>query len=115
MNGGTLLVNGQHIASSTTVASGATLGGSGRVGPVVVNAGGFLSPGNSPGLLTTASLFLAGTLLQEIQGNARGTQYDAVDANGAVNLTGATLTLSGAYVPSSATPSPSSRTTASIR
>ena len=99
VNAGTLLVNGQHIASNTQVASGATLGGSGTVGPVIVNAGGFLSPGNSPGLLTTASLFLGGTLLQEIQGNVRGTQYDAIDANGAVNLTGATLTLSGAYVP----------------
>jgi fibronectin-binding autotransporter adhesin len=99
VNAGTLLVNGQHIASTTIVASGATFGGSGTVGPVIVNAGGTLAPGNSPGLLTTASLFLAGTLLQEIQGPARGAQYDAVDANGGVNITGSTLTLSGAYVP----------------
>ncbi|MDQ0251937.1 fibronectin-binding autotransporter adhesin [Sphingomonas kyeonggiensis] len=52
---GTLLVNGDQSAATglTTVASGATLGGSGILGgDVLIADGGTLSPGNSPGTLT---------------------------------------------------------------
>src|SRR6516164_8030008 len=52
---GALIVNGSIASSSlTTVNSGATLLGSGTVGSTVVNAGGFLVPGNSPGTMTVA-------------------------------------------------------------
>src|SRR5262249_60086284 len=53
VNAGVLAVNGS-IASSilTTVNSGAVLFGSGTVGSTVVNAGGFLVPGNYPGPMT---------------------------------------------------------------
>ncbi len=47
---GTLAVNGR-LGSSVTVASGATLGGSGTVGKTLVESGGHLAPGNSIGTL----------------------------------------------------------------
>jgi fibronectin-binding autotransporter adhesin len=52
---GTLRINGDQSAATglTTVYSGATLGGSGTIGgDVVVQNGGAISPGNSPGTLT---------------------------------------------------------------
>src|SRR5262249_3453557 len=53
VNAGVLAVNGSIASSSlTTVNSGAVLFGSGTVGSTVVNAGGFLVPGNSPGTMT---------------------------------------------------------------
>ena len=58
VNAGTLLINGNHSAATglTTVASGATLGGTGTLGSrLTVADGGILSPGNSPGTLTTTS------------------------------------------------------------
>src|SRR5262245_14621884 len=55
VNAGVLAVNGSIARSSlTTVNSGAVLFGSGTVGSTVVNAGGFLVPGNSPGTMTVA-------------------------------------------------------------
>jgi autotransporter-associated beta strand protein len=53
INAGVLIVNGSIASSSlTTVNSGAALFGTGTVGSTVVNSGGFLVPGNSPGTLT---------------------------------------------------------------
>jgi len=49
---GTLRVNGSIASSAVTVNSGATLAGSGTVGPLTIAAGGTLSPGNSPGIIT---------------------------------------------------------------
>src|SRR6516165_1535742 len=55
VNAGVLIVNGSIASSSlTTVNSGAVLLGSGTVGSTVVNAGGVLVPGNSPGTMTVA-------------------------------------------------------------
>jgi autotransporter-associated beta strand protein len=55
VNAGVLIVNGSIASSSlTTVNSGAVLFGSGTVGSTVVNAGGFLVPGNSPGTMNVA-------------------------------------------------------------
>jgi fibronectin-binding autotransporter adhesin len=57
VNAGTLVINGAQTDATglTTVASGAALGGSGTVGgDVVVQNGGRLAPGNSPGTLTIA-------------------------------------------------------------
>jgi autotransporter-associated beta strand protein len=104
---GTLLVNGSLAnTSSVTVSAGATLGGSGTIaGDTTVN--GTLSAGNSPGLLTfndagagVADLTLAGTAnsLFEINGNVRGTSYDAVNVEGLLTL-GGTLTLDFGYTP----------------
>ncbi|MCL4204889.1 MAG: autotransporter-associated beta strand repeat-containing protein, partial [Pirellulaceae bacterium] len=88
------------------VLSGATLGGSGTVGgPVTVNAGGFVTPGTSPGILTFGNglaLNSNATLTIEINAFAgvplAGTHYDQADVLGSVNLnadsdTGAILNL----------------------
>ncbi len=66
INAGSLLVNGAgNLATSTsTVASGALLGGDGTAGPSTVQSGGLLSPGSAP-VGTTGSV---GTL--KTAGNA---------------------------------------------
>jgi fibronectin-binding autotransporter adhesin len=54
---GMLVVNGSIASSSgTSIASGASLGGSGTTGPVTLVSGSTLSPGNSPGTLNTGSM-----------------------------------------------------------
>jgi autotransporter-associated beta strand protein len=92
---GALLVNGTLGATAVTVESGGLLGGSGLIGgSVSVLAGGTFSPGNSPGLLTSGSLSLAGTTLMEIDGLApRGGVggYDAADVNGLLTYGGSML------------------------
>lgn len=92
---GSLLVNGTLGATAVTVESGALLGGSGLIGgSVTVLAGGTFSPGNSPGLLTSGPLSLAGTTLMEIDGLApRGGigGYDATDVSGMLTYGGSML------------------------
>ena len=101
ISGGTLAVNGSLTNSAVTVASGGSLGGSGSIaGAVTVNSGGTLAPGNSPGLLSVGSLTLdaGSTTTMEIDGTARGTQYDAIDVTGTATL-GGTLNLVFGYTP----------------
>jgi fibronectin-binding autotransporter adhesin len=94
---GTLLVNGNQSAATglTSVASGATLGGSGRIGgDVIVADGGTLAPGNSPGTLTiNGGLTLSGgsTLAYELgAANAVGSPLnDLVNVGGNLTLDGA--------------------------
>jgi autotransporter-associated beta strand protein len=71
INAGKLLVNGVLAANgAVTVASGGTLGGSGTIsGATIVQSGGTLSPGNSPGTLTfsnSLTLNSGGTSIFEI-------------------------------------------------
>ena len=106
VNAGSLLVNGSLSATSAaTVASGATLGGSGSISSnVTVNSGGTLSPGNSAGTLTVngdLTMASGSTLAVEINGTTAGTQYDQVIVNGAVDVSGATLSTTHAYTPGS--------------
>jgi autotransporter-associated beta strand protein len=86
VNGGKLVVNGNISTSSlTTVASGATLAGSGTVGKTVIN--GTLAVGNSPGQMDfTDTLVLAGTTVMEIDGTLGAGVTGGHDF---VNLTGA--------------------------
>jgi fibronectin-binding autotransporter adhesin len=79
VNVGTLLVNGQLGGGAVSVTPEATLGGSGVIGGAVT-VDGLLSPGNSPGDLSVASLVLnaSSTVLMEIDGPTAGTQYDQV-------------------------------------
>jgi hypothetical protein len=65
---GTLQVNGSVSPASVTVLSGATLAGNGTINaPVLVQAGGTLSPGASLGALTISNaLTLAGTALLQL-------------------------------------------------
>ena len=85
INGSLLSVNG--IAGNITVNSGGTLGGSGSVGAVTLN-GGIVAPGNSPGLLTAASLDASnGSFLFQLGApTTRGITYDAIDVTGLLTL-----------------------------
>jgi autotransporter-associated beta strand protein len=90
VNAGKLLINGNQSAATgaVTVAAGATLGGSGTTGGAVT-VNGILSPGNSPGVLTVASVALnaSSTSLFEVNGTTRGTQYDGLDITGVNGVT----------------------------
>ena len=99
VSAGTLLINGSLSSSPVTVSSGAVLGGSGTIaGTVAINAGGTLSPGNSPGILSVGNLTLAGTLYEQLGTSGlspiAGTDYDQTVVTGAVILTGGDLSLS---------------------
>ena len=109
VSAGTLLVTGA-LANSTavTVASGATLGGTGSIaGAVTIQSGGVLAPGvagtnNGAGTLTLANgltIASGGTLSVDIAGSAAGTGYDQVSVTGTVTVTGATVTVTHSYVP----------------
>lgn len=88
VDAGVLLVNGSLGDTAVSVASGATLGGSGSIAGSV-SVFGTLSPGNSPGVITLGSLVLDGTstTLIEIGGTTRDTQYDGVDITTSSGLT----------------------------
>ena len=91
VSGGTLLINGNVSTSTlTTVQAGATIGGTGAIGALTVNNGGFINPGNSPGILTVNGDFThQGTLVAEITGTTAGGQYDQLIVNGEIALSGA--------------------------
>ena len=84
VSGGALVINGSLTSSAVTVENLATLGGRGTIASsVTVLAGGTISPGNSPGLLTVGSLDLraGSTTLMQIIGvgstaGTAGTDYD---------------------------------------
>ena len=104
INAGGLRVNGALASDTVTVASGAFLGGAGTIsGDVVVQSGGILAPGNSPGLLTVGSLMLnAGSFTQmELNGTATaGVDYDQIRVTGEATLGGTLeLILGGGYIP----------------
>jgi autotransporter-associated beta strand protein len=97
---GTLVVNGNIASSSlTTVASGATIGGSGTVGVLTVSSGGFINPGNSPGILNTGNYTQVGTYTAEITGLTAGTEHDQINVTGTVDISGGSLTtlFTGSY------------------
>lgn len=81
ISSGVFTVNGTLGGSGAKiVGTGATLKGSGTIGgPATIQAGGFLTPGNSPGVQTfTGNLTLAGTTVMEINGTDRGATYDGI-------------------------------------
>ena len=90
VSGGRLIVDGDNslATGAVTVAAGAVLGGSGTIGGATTVTG-TLSPGNSPGVLSIASLVLNGpsTSLFEIDGTGRGTAYDGVTITQSGGLT----------------------------
>ena len=100
VNGGTLIIDGNISTSVTTVASGATIGGSGTTGALTVQSGGFITPGNSAGILTVNGNYAqAGLYTAEINGLTPGTQHDQIVVTGAVDITGGTLStlFTGSY------------------
>ncbi|MBI5756942.1 MAG: hypothetical protein HZA46_00325 [Planctomycetales bacterium] len=99
LNGGTFFVNATgSILSNVVVNGGATLGGTGTVdGNVLVNSLGTVSPGNSPGCITTNDLTLTtnSTFTVEINGPIACTDHDQMIVRGNVVLGGATLNAIG--------------------
>jgi uncharacterized delta-60 repeat protein len=102
VNAGTLLVNGaigsNGPAGLVTVAAGATLGGTGSIN-ADVNVSGTLSPGLSPGQMSTGGLeFEAGsTYVVEMDGTTPGDgagYHDQVVVSGPVELGNAILDVS---------------------
>jgi Ca2+-binding RTX toxin-like protein len=102
---GLLQVDGKIANATTTVETGGTLGGNGRVGATQVDSGGALAPGASAGILRTGDLdFGAAARLEiEIGGTQAGVGgYDRVKVKGTVDVSDAILDLSliGGFVPS---------------
>jgi autotransporter-associated beta strand protein len=98
VNSGKLVVDGQLLNSAVTVNAGGILGGDGKVPAIIVQSGGFLTPGDSPGTLTTGSLSLTtgSTFNEELGGTTAGTQYDqtVIPASGSGALDSSTLNIS---------------------
>lgn len=92
VDGGTLIINGNITTSTlTTVADGATIGGSGTVGALTVQTGGFITPGNSTGILNTGAYTQQGLYTAEINGLTPGTLHDQINVTGTVDMTGGSL------------------------
>jgi autotransporter-associated beta strand protein len=108
ITGGKLVVDGSIANSSlTTIESGGTLGGHGTVGAVAIHSGGRISPGNSPGTLTTSAETWAGGggYVWELNAasddsGAKGTSYDWLNVNGGLDITSTTDGLFTIYVTS---------------
>ncbi|VTS03090.1 Autotransporter-associated beta strand repeat protein OS=Opitutus terrae (strain DSM 11246 / PB90-1) GN=Oter_3534 PE=4 SV=1: Autotrns_rpt: Autotrns_rpt: Autotrns_rpt: Autotrns_rpt: Autotrns_rpt: Autotrns_rpt: Autotrns_rpt: VCBS: VCBS [Gemmata massiliana] len=99
---GTVLVNANQGAAQVTVQSGATLGGSGTVGAITVEAGGQLSPGQSPAILSAngiVTLSRGAFFVVEATGTTVGTQYDQLAVTGTANLNNATLVFNPSFTP----------------
>ena len=102
---GLLQVDGSIGKAATTVETGGTLGGTGKVGVTQVDSGGALSPGASAGVLHTGDLTFgtAARFMAEIGGNTAGAGgYDRVTVKGTVDLSDAILdaSLIGGFKPS---------------
>lgn len=87
-SGGNLIVNG--TAGGVVLESNGLLGGTGTMGDVNLKAGSYLTPGNSPGLLTAASAtWAAGSTYNWEIDNATGTagtNWDVFSVTGALDM-----------------------------
>jgi fibronectin-binding autotransporter adhesin len=98
VSAGQLMVNGSSSGSAHTVGNGGTLGGTGTVGALLVQSGGTISPGNSPGILNVSgdTTWLDGGnynwQVLDVDG-AAGTGWDQLAITGALDL--ASLTAGG--------------------
>lgn len=108
VSAGTLLVNGQLGTDAVTVASGALLGGTGIIsGPVTVQSGGTLAPGNSIGTLTISnSLTLQAGSTTRMEVNASTLANDTVRGLSSVSYGGtlAVINLAGTPAPGQSFP-----------
>jgi autotransporter-associated beta strand protein len=88
VSNGTLIVNGTQAGSAVAVYAPAVLGGIGRVGNL--SGSGTVSPGNSPGQLSSGNVGFAtnSTLRVELNGSTLGSGYDQLNVSGSVSLAG---------------------------
>ena len=101
VNAGTLVVEGQIWTGAVTVASGATLAGTGTV-VALITSDGIVAPGTSAGQLTTLEYAqnAGGTLLVEIGGTTAGSQYDQLNVLASATVGGTlSVRLIGGYTP----------------
>ena len=88
IGGGRLVVNGSQGSSAVTVASGASLGGSGTVGALTVS--GLVAPGNSIGTLSAGNTTFNGGGSFELEifdwVNSPGTGWDLLAVTGNLTL-----------------------------
>jgi autotransporter-associated beta strand protein len=101
IDAGALMVGGSISGSTTTVHDGGTIGGSGQLGPLLVESAGSVAAGTGAGTLGTGNVTLmtGSHLLIELGGTGLG-QYDQLNVAGTVNLAGeATLSLLGGFIP----------------
>ncbi len=105
VSAGTLAVTGS-IQGGASVASGATLAGTGTIGGLVtVQGGGTLAPGvdgtnSGAGILTLGNgltMQSGSTLAVDIAGASAGSGYDQLIVTGAVDVSGATLSVNDSY------------------
>ena len=92
--GGTLVVNGAQPLIPVTVESGATLGGTGTVGPITAN--GTIAPGDGPGILNSSNVTFSatGNFSVQLTGPSPGAGgYDQLNVTGTNTLANATLTV----------------------
>jgi uncharacterized protein with beta-barrel porin domain len=82
---GSLVLNSDMSNATVVVGSGGTLGGNGTFSSLVVN-GGTLSPGNSPGTITTGSLSLSTAAVYLVQ--VTGTISDKIIVTGTADVAG---------------------------
>lgn len=82
-----LVINSSDFGADVSVSANTVLGGAGTLKAVTLN-GGTIAPGNSPGVLSMASLAgTNGTFLFEIGApTTRGNTYDGIDVTGALTL-----------------------------
>lgn len=93
---GTLLVHGS-LLSPTSVSNGAVLGGSG-VMTTLASTNAIVSPGGSPGRLSTKDFALnSSTLKIELNGPNPGTGYDQLHVDGSVALITSKLQVSAGF------------------
>jgi autotransporter-associated beta strand protein len=94
---GKMVINGYQPQSPVIVYSGATLGGSGTVGTIA--AWGNISPGTSPGILTSSNVTFtsSGNFTVELTGPTPGSGYDQLNVTGTNILANATLTVLPAF------------------
>lgn len=99
---GTLLANANATSTTVNVQSGGTLGGNGTVGGVVLETGGTLAPGNSPGMLSVSgdATWQGGASynwqVQALNSGpsqlSKGINWDFFSVNGTLNLSGLNTT-----------------------
>ena len=103
VNAGTLTINGAltAAANAVTVSTGGTLAGNGTIAGAVTISGN-LTPGDTVGVLTASGSLTLNTgsaTRLEINGLARGTEYDGVNVGGAFTQDGALSLVFGSSIP----------------
>ena len=102
VEGGTLTVLGNYALTPIVVGSGAALKGTGTIYDTVVNGGGTLSVGNSPGCMSFAGLLTlsaTSTYTQEIASATPCSGYDVATVTGIATLNNAALNIVPSYTP----------------